>query len=180
MGAKRDSFLRSATRLGVVLALLVVALGVHGAQPFAEQAKLVAADGATDDFFGSAAALSQDTALVGAWGDDDLGRCAREQMQAEGVDCRFVKTVPDMATGVALILVDQRGENCISVASGANACLRPQDVLAVADQPWTQAGVLLACLEISLETVGAALDRACRTGLRTVLNPAPAPVSLHS
>ena len=60
------------------------------------------------------------TAFVGAVGDDAFGEEARAALAAEGIDLTGRPTVPG-PTGVALILVDGRGENLIAVASGANA-----------------------------------------------------------
>ncbi|MCH7820039.1 MAG: T9SS type A sorting domain-containing protein [Candidatus Marinimicrobia bacterium] len=40
---------------------------------WAEEAKLLASDGAADDWFGSSVSISGDYAVVGAWGDDDNG-----------------------------------------------------------------------------------------------------------
>lgn len=112
--------------------------------------------------------------LVAALGDDDFGREALAGLRAEQLDCRHVKTVAGQASGVALILVDRHGQNCISVASGANDQLTADDVHALPDALFQSSRVLLASLEVPLETVGAALERAKRAGLTTVLNPAPA------
>ena len=70
----------------------------------------------------AAARLGAPTAFVGTVGDDAFGDEARAGLSAEGIDLAGLRTVPG-ATGVALILVDRRGENLISVASGANADL---------------------------------------------------------
>lgn len=113
-------------------------------------------------------------ALVGAVGDDDLGRESRVQLETENLDCRRLKTVANTATGVALITVDAQGENAISVASGANACLSPEDVAALEDELFEHARVFLTNLESPIETVVAGLQRARRAGLITILNPAPA------
>src|SRR6202008_4469994 len=75
----------------------------------------------------AAARLGVPTAFVGAIGDDAFGVDARNALAAEGVDLGGLRVVPG-ATGVALILVDRRGENLIAVASGANAELGAADV----------------------------------------------------
>ena len=76
----------------------------------------------------AAARLGAATSFVGAVGADDYGTAARAALEAEGVDVTELRTLPDQATGVALILVDARGENCIAVAGGANAALEPGHV----------------------------------------------------
>jgi ribokinase len=67
----------------------------------------------------AAARLGARAILVGRVGDDDLGRGARAELDALGVDASFL-AVGAEPTGVALILVDAAGENLIGVASGAN------------------------------------------------------------
>lgn len=107
-------------------------------------------------------------------GDDDYGRTVRAAFDAENLDRRYIKTVEGSATGVALILVSAGGENLISVASGANVRLEASDVEGVDDDTFRSARVLLASLEVPLDTVVAGLKRARRHGLTTILNPAPA------
>jgi ribokinase len=113
--------------------------------------------------------------FLGAVGDDALGRDLRATLGAESnLDITRVRTVAGQATGVALIMVDAGGQNAISVASGANAGLRPEILESVEASTWRSARVLLASLETPLDTVLAALRQARRHGLATVLNPAPA------
>jgi ribokinase len=111
--------------------------------------------------------------FVGAVGDDSLGDRARGAFAKENLNCDHLKTVPDTPTGVALILVDEAGENLISVASGANADLSAADVDKLPEDLFSGDGVFLACLESPLDTVARGLRRARQAGMQTVLNPAP-------
>lgn len=113
------------------------------------------------------------TSLVARVGDDDLGRAAREALAGEGIDVRHVRGTTDQPTGVALILVDARGENAIAVASGANAALSPQDVDRARDVI-EAADVVLVQLEIPPEAVARAVTIARASGRTVILNPAPA------
>lgn len=123
----------------------------------------------------AAARSSRELVLfLAAVGDDLFGRESLDGLQRENLDTRFVKVVAKQSSGIALILVDERGQNLISVASGANLCLRPDDVHAVPTEVWQNARVFVACLESPLETVMAGLRRAKQNGLTTILNPAPA------
>jgi ribokinase len=79
----------------------------------------------------------------------------------------------EQPSGVALITVDEKGENCIAVASGANAHLLPEDLMAI-HEVIEKADIVLMQLEIPLETVEYVADEANRMGKRVVLNPAPA------
>ena len=115
------------------------------------------------------------TAFVGAVGGDAFGPQARAALVAEGIDTTGLLTLPGSATGVALILVDAGGENCIAVAGGANAALTPEDVDAALDALLpTPADVVLVGHEIPPSSALAALRRGRSAGARTILNPAPA------
>lgn len=123
----------------------------------------------------AAARTSRDpVTFLAAVGDDSFGHESLAGLQRENLDTRFLKLVPGQASGVALILVDAGGQNLISVASGANLLLRPDDVHAVPIEVWQNAHVFVACLESPLETVMAGLRRAKQHGLTTIINPAPA------
>src|SRR5450755_2684175 len=71
----------------------------------------------------AAARLGADVRFIGAVGDDSFGVEARAALSAEGVNVSGLATLPEAATGIALILVDPAGENVISVASGANRAI---------------------------------------------------------
>jgi ribokinase len=111
--------------------------------------------------------------LIAAVGDDAHGKEALENLRRAGVATDCVKIVAGESTGVALIMVDRRGENSISVASGANRLLSPADVDAIPRLAFDDARVLLTCLESPIETVARGLTRAKAAGMLTILNPAP-------
>jgi ribokinase len=121
----------------------------------------------------AAAALGARTWMVGLVGDDDLGREARADLLERGVDLSPLGegTAP---TGVALIIVDDRGENLIAVASGANAALTGERVLSAFAAIDETSAVVLADLEIPDEAVSAAAEAAHERGWTFILNPAPA------
>ncbi|HEX7222522.1 MAG TPA: ribokinase [Candidatus Limnocylindrales bacterium] len=122
----------------------------------------------------AAARLGVTTAFVGAVGDDDLGTAAREALEAEGIDLRELATVSG-PSGVAVIIVDARGENVIAVASGANAALTPNSVRGGLGRLGVGRGdVVLAGCEVPIPAVRAALRAGSEAGATTILNPAPA------
>jgi ribokinase len=108
-------------------------------------------------------------------GNDVFGRQARQQFEREGIRGDFITTDADEPSGVALIGVDSGGENCIMVASGANARLSEQQV-ATALASITEPGntVVLLQLESPMPTVAYAIRACYEKGMRVVLNPAPA------
>ena len=76
----------------------------------------------------AAARLGADVTFVAKTGQDMFGDQAIEGYQKEGILTDLILRDPQHHTGVALIMVDQAGENLIAVASGANHALTPQDV----------------------------------------------------
>jgi ribokinase len=121
----------------------------------------------------AAARLGGAVTLVARTGDDVFGRQAVAQFQQEGIRTNFVSTDADQPSGVALIMVDTRGENSIAVAPGANACLSESDVdRAGREMEAAQVGLLQ--LEIPLDTVVYAIGRLHVSGAKVILNPAPA------
>jgi ribokinase len=122
----------------------------------------------------AAARLGAEVTLVACVGEDSYGDLALRSLAEEGIATEFIRRDPDFPTGVALIGVDATtGENAILVASGANHALNPADIDRAA-QVIENADVLVCQMEVRLDVVIAALERAHRAGVTTVLNPAPA------
>ncbi|WP_128548074.1 ribokinase [Larkinella soli] len=113
--------------------------------------------------------------FVATVGNDVFGRQALQQFEREGIKGDYIRTDADEPSGVALIGVDRRGENCILVASGANARLGAQQVAgALASLTHPEETVVLLQLETPLSTVEYAIRQSHERGMRVVLNPAPA------
>ncbi|WP_435005273.1 ribokinase [Tundrisphaera lichenicola] len=115
-----------------------------------------------------------------AFGHDDFGRQIRDRYFDEGIDLRHARIVDTDPSGVALILVGDDGENLIGVTMGANARLTPEWVDELPDDVFAPPGVLLASLEVPLEVVRRAIERANRSGMPVILNPAPMSANLWS
>ena len=108
-------------------------------------------------------------AFVGAFGDDEAGARLRAVATDDGIDTTSTPSIADTPTGRALITVSDDGENTIVVVPGANAL-----VGTVGDIAAPAGAVVLAQLEIPIESVIRAFTDARRRGATTVLNPAPA------
>lgn len=122
----------------------------------------------------AAARLGGAVSFIARVGDDAYGQRAVEGFQADGIDTTFVVATPNVASGVALIAVDEAtGENAIVVAPGANACLSAPDILA-AREAIESAAALIVSLEIPDEAVAEAVYLAHARGVPVILNPAPA------
>lgn len=119
--------------------------------------------------------------FIAKMGDDIYRRKLIESLSRDGVGTEFVYTERSVSTGVAMILVEESGQNEITVVSGTNMLLLPAD-LEDHPRPFQRARVVLLQLEIPLETVTKALELAKKAGALAILNPAPArelPLSLY-
>ena len=106
-------------------------------------------------------------------GSDIFGHQSQQLFEEEGINTSYVFSDSGNPSGVALITVDEKAENCIVVASGANANLLPSD-LAKAEEAIEQADLILMQLEVPMETVCFVADIAWQKGKKVILNPAPA------
>ena len=111
--------------------------------------------------------------MIGRVGYDVFGDQLKASLAAAGVDVGGVHATQDQPSGVALIWVDDAGQNSIVVASGANNLIRAEDAAAMA-MVFRGARFVLFQLETPLAAVEAALKVARREGLTTILDPAPA------
>ena len=120
----------------------------------------------------AAARLGSTTHFVGRVGNDMFGRRLRDGFSSCGVNTDHV-LVDNGPSGIAMIILNENGQNSIVVAPGANATCRPDDLRQVAGLFGT-ADFLLLQLEIPFDTIEAALDMAHAAGLRSVLDAGPA------
>ncbi|HEX6844041.1 MAG TPA: PfkB family carbohydrate kinase, partial [Actinomycetota bacterium] len=110
-----------------------------------------------------------------AVGEDAHGRAARAALAAEAVDVAHVRSLPDVATGVALISVDAKGQNQITVAPGANQALEDLAEELAAVSP----GLVLASCEVDHAALLSASRWCGEHEVPFVLNPAPASLRLR-
>lgn len=121
----------------------------------------------------AAARLGAAVQLVAAVGTDDLGDQAIADLDGFGVGLDHVTRV-EGSTGVAAVMIEEAGENSIIVVPAANASLAASDAQAIADALDGPA-IVLACLEVPVDTVSEWSRIAAERGWTFVLNPAPAP-----
>jgi ribokinase len=111
--------------------------------------------------------------FISKTGNDVFGKQSIELYKSEGINTDYIFSDPKLPSGVALIMVDAHGENCIAVASGANGSLIPADI-EKAKAEIESANYVLMQLEIPIETVEYAAAMASAKGIPVILNPAPA------
>jgi ribokinase len=119
------------------------------------------------------ARLGGDATFVTKIGNDIFGKQSSQLFDDEGINTDHILSDDSSPSGVALITVDNEGENSIVVASGANANLTPADVEAVLTKI-KQIDIILLQLEIPMETVNFIADYASKRKIMLVVNPAPA------
>lgn len=122
----------------------------------------------------AAARLGGNVILVSKIGNDFFGSQSIESYNNENIDTQYILCDSDRPSGIALITVDKDGENCIVVASGANATLAKEDLNDIELELISSTSILLMQLEIPIETVEYAARLAKKNNVMVVLNPAPA------
>lgn len=122
----------------------------------------------------AAGLLGGNVEMLGCVGNDNFGRLQAENLKASCVKADNLKVTDEDATGMAVIYIDENGDNCIVLASGANGhcdisyIKEHRDVIASSDY-------ILLQMEIPFDAVEYAVDAAYALDKQVVLNPAPAP-----
>jgi ribokinase len=121
----------------------------------------------------AAARMGGNVTLISKTGNDVFGKQSVMLYTAENIKTDYIYSDPKHPSGVALITVDSQGENCIVVASGANAYLTPSD-MDKASAEIESSDLVLMQLEIPIDTVEYVAEMASKKGIKVILNPAPA------
>jgi len=121
----------------------------------------------------AAAKLSGKSMMIGRIGDDLFGKNLTADMKANGVEVQGINIDESLPTGTALITVDDRAENTIIIIPGANGAVGKSELLTL-DQQAPHAKVLMLQLEVPIEMIISAAERAKKHGLKVLLDPAPA------
>ena len=121
----------------------------------------------------AAARMGGEVSMVANLGVDVFGDSAIAKLKDEGVNCEGITRDNDSPSGVAIINVDEKGENQIVVAPGANANLNT-DLVSTALERILPSSIVLMQLEIPIESVTRAVEVCQQKGCRIILDPAPA------
>ena len=121
----------------------------------------------------AAARLGAEVSLIARIGDDAFGKMSIENFKREKINIENIYTDNDAPSGVAFIVVDDKGENIIVVAPGANASLNKKDIQE-AEDVIKKADIILFQLEIPMSTVAEGIRLAKKHNRMVMLNPAPA------
>ncbi len=110
--------------------------------------------------------------MVAKVGNDIFGKQSIIGFKKENIDTGYILVDDETPSGVALIMVNEDGENCIVVAPGANGRLLPADIAQVKDL--SAAEIILMQLEIPIETIEGVAKNAKQNKQKLIINPAPA------
>ena len=121
----------------------------------------------------AAARLGAEVNLIARIGDDAFGKISIENFKKEKINIENIYTDSNAPSGVAFIVVDDKGENIIIVAPGANATLNEKDIQD-AEAVIKKADIILFQLEIPMYTVAEGIRLAKKHERMVMLNPAPA------
>ncbi|MGZ8553156.1 MAG: ribokinase, partial [Chitinophagaceae bacterium] len=120
----------------------------------------------------AAAGLGGDVVLIAKVGNDIFGQQTIDGLNKEGINTDHVFVDDETPSGVALIMVNEEGENCIVVAPGANSRLLPADIMQAGTI--ASAAIILIQLEIPIESIAAVAKMAKANKQKLIINPAPA------
>ena len=121
----------------------------------------------------AAAKLEADVIFVSKVGNDIFGQQALDGFKSLGINTDFVFTDHENPSGIALILVDAKGENSIAVAPGANGNLQVDEVAQILPQI-NENDIVLLQFEIPIATVEFAIKACFEKKATIIFNPAPA------
>ena len=112
------------------------------------------------------------TIFIGKIGTDAFGDQMISRLTKEGIDMSNVIRDNEHPSGVAFIMIDESGENMISVAPGANFHLSKSDVIENSEII-KNASSLVVQMEIPIETIEEIFKIASQGNVIKILNPAP-------
>jgi len=121
----------------------------------------------------AAARMGGDVTMIGRLGNDVFAEQSIKRLKSENINCEFITKDTEKSSGVALISVDQNGENHIVVAPGANETLTKERLRSVLSQIPDNAIVMMQ-LEIPLESVVSVIEFCKKSDKKIILDPAPA------
>ncbi len=118
--------------------------------------------------------LGGNVSMLGRIGNDNFGQALKTSMRSSGVNIDFLKISNDQSTGIALIMVDSKGENMITFVPGANGDVNPKDIKD-AREVIRDAKIFLSQLEVPYDAVFEGVNIAYENEVMVIIDPAPVP-----
>lgn len=121
----------------------------------------------------AAAKLGANVAMLTALGDDNFGKQMLQNFETHQISTENIHMIKGSPSGIATIIVEKSGQNRILIVKGANDHLTKKHVDQLFEKQ-TQAKLLVLQLEINLNVVYYAIEKAAELNIPILLNPAPA------
>jgi len=115
--------------------------------------------------------LGGEVSMLGMVGNDSFGKVLSDNLKSNNVSTDYLYKTDTEPTGMAMIMVNEDGDNSIVVVPGANFELAPNKMK---DEHLEQVDYVLGQLETPVETIEELFTKAKEKGIKTILNPAPA------
>lgn len=117
--------------------------------------------------------LGGNVKFITSLGSDLNGRNSMENYKKEGLDVSLSLIVNNSPSGVAMIWVDEEGENSIVIIPGANEMLTSAYIHQIENEI-LQSDLIVLQMEIPYDTVKTVCEIASKSRKRVMLNVAPA------
>ena len=112
-------------------------------------------------------------AMIAKIGKDENGQILKGILEEDNIDVKYVFEDKKEATGMAIIMVNENGNNSIIVVAGSNMTINEHEIEASVEKI-KESDILIAQFETSEEMTLKAFQKAKELGKVTILNPAPA------
>jgi len=112
-------------------------------------------------------------AMIAKIGKDENGQILKGNLEKDNIDVKYVFEDKKEATGMAIIMVNENGNNSIIVVAGSNMTINEHEIEASVEKI-KESDILIAQFETSEEMTLKAFQKAKELGKVTILNPAPA------
>ena len=127
----------------------------------------------------AAARAGGQVTMIGRVGDDAFADRLITNLERTEIQCEHVWRTANCASGLAIVAVEDSGQNAIMVVPGANARLSVDDITR-ARAVIESSDIILLQLEIPIAAVVASIEIAKAAGVRVIVDPAPAPAQWHA
>ncbi len=111
--------------------------------------------------------------MIAKIGNDDNGQILKQRLEEDNIDVKYVFKDNKEATGIAIIMVNENGNNSIIVVSGSNMTIDDEEVEASIEKI-KESDILISQFEVSEKIILKAFKKAKELEKITILNPAPA------
>jgi ribokinase len=115
------------------------------------------------------------TSILGSIGDDDFGRQRLADLERDGVDCQSVLVANNASSGVALITIEEDGDNRIAYIPGATLTIRPEQAVEAINR--VRPNAIMMTLELPHETMQSLITEGRKAGAAIIVNATPEPAS---